>query len=182
MNKQTNRMRIKEVWSGGQTGADMGGLLAAEKFGIKTGGWCMPYGWNETGRHPDYIKRFGFSPVTGFGKSSLNRRTILNVRDTDATIIIAKDFNSPGTKLTIWAAHDRRKPVWRVSYAESGKSERTADNLKDEIDSWLNLHPDLTVEKINIAGNRESKAPGIQAFTKLLIEYLMRREQEVGKS
>ena len=32
------------IISGGQTGADQGGLLAARKSGIQTGGWC-PLGW-----------------------------------------------------------------------------------------------------------------------------------------
>ena len=36
--------RPSKIISGGQTGADMGGLLAAKDLGIRTGGW-MPKGW-----------------------------------------------------------------------------------------------------------------------------------------
>lgn len=35
---------IEKVISGGQTGADVGGVLAARLHHIKTGGW-MPKGW-----------------------------------------------------------------------------------------------------------------------------------------
>ena len=49
----------EKVISGGQTGADQAGLIAAEKAGITTGGW-MPKGFRTLdGPNPGLAARFG---------------------------------------------------------------------------------------------------------------------------
>ena len=48
---------IRQIISGGQTGADMGGLLASELIGIPRGGYC-PDGYvdeNEMGYEKDAV-------------------------------------------------------------------------------------------------------------------------------
>ena len=80
----------RKVISGGQTGADQAGLVAARRFGIPTGGW-MPRGWKTSGDKLAkwsggvasfymYDERVGFSvglnagrPVPTLASSSLVR-------------------------------------------------------------------------------------------------------------
>src|SRR5262245_37269304 len=53
------------VVSGGQTGADQAGLIAARRFGIPTGGW-MPKGFlTTTGPAPDLAREFGLREHSG---------------------------------------------------------------------------------------------------------------------
>lgn len=42
---------IEKIVSGGQTGADQGGLEAAEELGIPTGGWAPAGYYTEQGKH-----------------------------------------------------------------------------------------------------------------------------------
>ncbi|HME98544.1 MAG TPA: putative molybdenum carrier protein, partial [Terriglobia bacterium] len=52
---------MKKIISGGQTGADMGGLLAARELGIETGGMA-PKGWlTENGPEEVLLRSFGLS-------------------------------------------------------------------------------------------------------------------------
>ena len=49
---------LQKIISGGQTGADRGGLEAAEALGIETGG-TVPLGfWTTDGKCPELVTRF----------------------------------------------------------------------------------------------------------------------------
>ncbi len=75
-------MTLRKIISGGQTGADMGGLLAAKELGLETGG-TAPGGYKtEKGRNLDLRDIYG---LTQFG--TYPQRTRINVRDSDATVI-----------------------------------------------------------------------------------------------
>ena len=76
---------LHKVISGGQTGSDQAGLIAAARFGIATGGW-MPRGFETAdGPNPRLAERFGLREHTG----GYVERTSTNVRDSDGTIRIA---------------------------------------------------------------------------------------------
>jgi len=75
--------RLAEIISGGQTGADQGGLLAAQDLGIPTGG--LPQGWlTENGPQEALLRSFGLVECTESGYSA---RTHKNVLHADGTLL-----------------------------------------------------------------------------------------------
>lgn len=148
---------IKKVISGMQTGSDIGGLMVAEKYGITTGGWA-PKGYKtEVGPKPDWGKRFNILESTSNGYIG---RTYANAKMGDGTIRFARNFQSAGEICTLKAIEKFNKPYIDVDY----------DNPRpvEEIVDWINKY---NINILNIAGNRESYAPGIQLFVE---EYLSR--------
>lgn len=154
------------ILSGGQTGADYGGLLAAKSLGIATGG-VAPKGFRtENGPRPDLGIEFG---LVESESDSYPPRTRENIRLCDVCILIASDFSATGTSLTKRIAIEFGKPVFEVSYSSREFINRvnlSESYLIKDIRTWLRCHKPST---INVAGNRESKARGIEQFTYNLI-------------
>ena len=141
---------LRRVISGGQTGADLAGLLAARKVGIETGGW-IPKGWlTELGPRP-VLKKLGLREHTS---DKYPPRTKQNILDSDATLIIAEHLDR-GSALTRDLCYRLHKPVFHISLNDMEDSERTVQ----EVVHWLEKRH---VQVINIAGNRESRSPGLQ--------------------
>lgn len=84
----------------------------------------------------------------------------------DCTIIIARDINSSGTKLTIKLCKELNKPYIIITEELKGLTLHEMCMLL-----YLKLKDDK-VEIINVAGNRESVAPGIQDFSYRVIKEL----------
>jgi hypothetical protein len=137
--------------SGGQTGADLAGLLAAERCGIKTGGWA-PKGYRtEKGKQFILKTRFGLKE---HGDWRYDPRTRLNVEESDVTVILSPISNSSGTKLTIGACNNTqpKKPYLLISDVSN------AELCIEDIANFLEQHkPNI----INVAGNRETVYPGL---------------------
>ena len=152
---------IEKIISGGQTGADQGGLEAGKELGLQTGG-TAPFGWKtENGPQPALL-RDTYNLVSNLS-SSYPARTRLNVLNSDGTITFG-DFYSPGSKLTIKYCGSLLKPLYRVCREDIPIFEK-----KDFL-NWLGKYD---VKILNVAGNRESKNPGIQERVKaFLIETL----------
>ena len=143
-------MKLKKVISGGQTGIDQAGLEAAKLEGFETGG-LMPKGFKTlSGKKPQFKQLYNMSEDSS---ETYPPRTYANVHNSDATIRIARNFNSLGEALTLKA----------ISYYNKRSKDIDLDNPGDPKDlaKWL---IDLEVEILNIAGNSESTAPG--AFKK----------------
>ena len=100
---------INKIVSGGQTGADMGGLLAAELIGIPRGGYCPNNFSDENGFNDEFVPRFGLTP-----KGSLKERTVYNVAESDGTVIFSKNLESTGTKTTIGICEKLKRPYYIV--------------------------------------------------------------------
>jgi len=146
---------LVKVISGGQTGADQGGLQAAKAVGLKTGGW-MPKGYvTQTGNRPDFADLYGIKEHTS---SKYPPRTFANVKDSDGTIRLARDFESSGERLTLKAITQYKRPYFDVNI----------DNppLPVIVREWLRKHK---IQTLNVAGNAERRANGVNAFT---IDYL----------
>jgi len=144
-----------KVISGGQTGADIAGLIAAKKCGLDTGGVCARNFQTEIGNKPEYAKMYNLVDKN----YDYHKRTVENVKNSDFTLIFADNVNSPGTKLTISACNSHSKP-----YLINPKPL--------DIVSILQFG---SIQVINIAGNRESVAPGITSRTeKILIDAFRR--------
>lgn len=145
-----------KIISGGQTGADRGALIAAKELGLQTGGW-MPKGFRaQDGDHPEFEELYG---VVEHESPNYQPRTALNVRDSDATIRIATNFESPGERLTLKMIRQYCKPYLDIDpLNESHTPERLVD--------WLRKN---NVKILNVAGNSERTSSGIEEFTTAFI-------------
>ncbi|MBY0457467.1 MAG: putative molybdenum carrier protein [Gemmataceae bacterium] len=143
-------MRLEWVISGGQTGADRGGLIAAKAAGIRTGGW-MPAGFRaQDGFHPEFAKRYG---MYEHASDRYPPRTERNVWGSDATLRFARDWNSPGEVLTLDLCERYGRPHLDV--------DPDGAVTPVQVVEWL-IANDVRV--LNVAGNSERTAPGIEAF------------------
>lgn len=140
-------MRLKRIISGGQTGADQGGLEAAAFLGIPTGG-KMPKGFKtEEGYFPELADKYDVEELIS---GEYAPRTRYNVLDSDATVIFG-DLSSPGSRTTRQMCLDSKRPCLVV--------EEFNDFYRRLFDDFLNMYE---VTTLNVAGNRESKNTGIQ--------------------
>ncbi|MDD3039058.1 putative molybdenum carrier protein [Bacteroides sp.] len=144
---------IKLVISGGQTGADIAGLLAAKHCNIKTFGFVPPGYFNESGNDNSLADIFGLVELEinpKFTTSDYYReRTKQNIHFSDGTVIFATDLNSPGTILTINTCKMLNNPF-------------IINPTKLQLLDFITINE---IKDLNIAGNRESKSPGIQDST-----------------
>lgn len=142
------------IISGGQTGADIAGLRAAKRCGIKTGG-TAPKGWmTEYGPRPELQKVYGLKEYP-FGGSYVTR-TKSNVINSDVTLLCVRQPKSPGSKLTKELCSMYKKPCLTIYFNDGGSVQ---SGQMDAVRDWLWKH---NPSVINIAGNRESKSPGIE--------------------
>lgn len=142
---------LRKVISGGQTGADMGAVLAARDHGLETGGW-MPKGWKIEGGHRSSEE----ATFYGFQEHESPRyadRTRDNVRDADLTLMVASDWDSPGTGRTMAELNALGKPCFII--------DRRNPQPHVVVAGWLR---EAGCEVLNVAGNRESRSPGMQAW------------------
>lgn len=156
-------MRLKII-SGGQTGADQAGLRAAKVAGFETGGFA-PKGFKTEAEPAAWLEDFG---LVEHESSNYPARTRANIAAADATICFDA-AESKGTDLA-YATCERLKKPFRcvmIDYAADGQPfvSRLTHPPK-EIAEWL---VENNVRVLNVAGNRESKAPGIG---KLVEKYL----------
>jgi hypothetical protein len=146
----------EKIISGGQTGADLGGLVGAERCGIQTGGAAPKNFKTEVGCQPVLQSRFN---LHAHASSHYEGRTRENILNSDGTLIFATQPGSAGTKLTIRICAEENKPWCLI--------DPNRDTAVFEIRKFVeNLRPQI----LNIAGNRESVSPGITKAVANLIE------------
>lgn len=138
--------RIKRIISGGQSGVDRAALDAALAAGLAIGGWCPKGRRAEDGSIPERY------PLAETPKRDYAQRTAWNVRDSDATLILCRGAPSGGTAHTAAVARKLGRPLYIVDL-----DEQTEPAL---IRRWLIAHG---IRVLNVAGPRESQAPGIYA-------------------
>jgi hypothetical protein len=133
-----------KIISGGQTGVDRAALDIAIELGLAHGGWVPEGRIAEDGPIEEkYIldEELDVSYAT---------RTISNIRNSDATLIITRGSMIGGTKLTWEEANRSGKPVLAIDLSNCS----LADNIS-RIQNWMTrVDPGI----LNIAGPRESEA------------------------
>jgi hypothetical protein len=148
---------LKLIISGGQTGADSqsdpfgnrGGLLAARYLGIATGGFA-PQGYlTETGVDL-MLAELGLQETDS---PSGEVRTRRNVDLADATVIFADCVDGDGTKLTLELCVALGKPY-------------LLNPDPQFLRGWLRENK---FRVLNVAGNRESIAPGLGDRVRVLL-------------
>lgn len=158
---------LKKVISGGQTGADIGGIRAAQACGIVTGGWLPKGCITQEGCKPNLLSEFG---MLEHDKSGYPPRTEANVRDSDATIRLATNLKSRGETCTLSAIKWYKKPYLDVDM----KKPRPVE----EVVNWI-LQENVKI--LNVAGNAESTSPGIGAAVENYLGQIFRACREAGE-
>lgn len=138
-----------KIISGGQTGVDRGALDAALDLGVDVGGYCPRGRKAEDGRIPEKYSFLQETPGTGY-----IQRTLWNVRDADATLVLHQGEMGPGTKQTIKMCHGQKKRCLVVDMRDR--------NSVDTVRAWIKMSP-TTI--LNVAGPRETGSPGVGAVT-----------------
>lgn len=166
-------MHLTKIISGGQTGVDRGAIGAALNAGFPYGG-KIPFARDaEDGQVPAC-----FTELEEIDGGYVDR-TQLNVQESDATLILnVGPHLSSGTRMTAEFALKEGAPllVLNVRRLYEWRTQGEVPNflaavLTDQILmwlqlKWLGLHATRT---LNVAGPRESKAPGIEALTYSLV-------------
>jgi hypothetical protein len=138
--------RPEKIISGGQTGVDRGALDAAIALGIPHGGWCPKGRLAEDGAIPPIYE------LLENDSPQYADRTRKNVLDSDATLILCRGCPSGGTELTLRLAVRHKRPHRAVDLNNPPPP--------GQLRRWLSKVRPAT---LNVAGPRESQAPGIAA-------------------
>ena len=142
--------------SGGQTGVDRAALDAALALGLPCGGWCP------AGRRAEDGAIAARYPLRETPAADPAQRTGWNVRDSDATLLLCpRGVSSPGTEWTQRCAERLGRP-WHRAAPEP-------DALHDAA-RWLAAQAPAV---LNVAGPRESEAPGVYAAARTWLEALL---------
>ncbi len=157
-------MRPGKIISGGQSGVDRAALDFAIERGIPWGGWAVD-GWRaEDGTIPERYREH----MHECGTRDYRDRTDMNIRTSEATLIIARRDTldrrgkfTGGTLLTARYAKMSHRPIGWAFVDDA----HAADRVGAFVDSLTKGQPIV----LNIAGPRESKAPGIYAATLALL-------------
>lgn len=148
-----------KIISGFQTGADWGAIEAAYKSDLETGGY-VPQGYiNENGQTDAAGMHFYHAIETR--SPNYYQRTYLNIKHSDATLIVAQNFESKGTLLTIKELVKQKKSYRTITYRPKTPI-IYLEKIQDRIYSWVR---ESDIHILNVAGNRESVSPGIQEWT-----------------
>lgn len=154
---------LVKIISGGQTGADRGGLDAAIDLGLEHGGWA-PFGRRaEDGKIP---LKYQIRELT---TSDYPSRTRVNIEESDATAIFVAGAVTPGSRLTLALCKEIGKPhiVLRINNGMRFLARR--------LRYWLAQN---AIRTLNVAGSRESSSPGIQDDVRVLIKLAVTGEYE----
>lgn len=146
----------EKIVSGGQTGADRAALDVALELGLKVGGWIARGRRTEDGQLPDRYPNF---LETDSQEPQL--RTELNVRDSDATLILSHGELSGGSLLTLKLTRRLGRPVLHLDLAALGEHEATR-----QLRQWLAV---VRPHALNVAGPRNSEDPMIFEATKRVL-------------
>ena len=146
-------MEVFKIISGGQTGADKGGLIAAKKANIKTGGIAPKGFMTEAGKDLSLKTEYGLRENFS---DDLKERTLSNLRGAHCTVVFATKPGSKGTKFTIDSLKKEKRKHLVLSPYEDDAVEKVREFLNTVYDKYKN--PII----INIAGNRESRSKGLE--------------------
>lgn len=143
---------LHKVISGGQTGSDQGGLIAAKLRNVATGGTAPAKFMTTVGPQPQLAELYGM-----VAEGTLQSRTKKNIKDSDATLLISGDWASRGTILTMNLCDALDKPC--IQFDTSATRLGAINAANDPSDEVLNFIVDSLIQQhvrvLNVAGNRE---------------------------
>jgi hypothetical protein len=140
-------MKVEQIISGAQTGADRAALDFAMEYGIEHGGW-VPSGRTAEDGVLDERYQVWELPSGGYPE-----RTEKNVVSADATLILSHGELSGGSLLTRQLAQTHGKPWLHIDLGRAAAFDAAID-----INDWISENG---IQVLNIAGPRASKDPTI---------------------
>lgn len=146
--------------SGGQTGVDRAALDFAIKSNIPCGGWCPRTRKAEDGKIPEKY------PLKEAGSVRYQHRTRLNVKDSNATLIITDGSYSRGTELTARIAIQYAKPFFKIA-------DKDNKNIK-ELLKWLGRYKP---EILNVAGPRGSEGSEVYKLAFIILKKVLTKSE-----
>lgn len=151
---------LGRIVSGGQTGADRAALDWAVRTGVPYGGWCPRGGLAEDLPDPPGLLRV-YPALRETPSADSAQRTSWNVRDSDGTLVVvpAGAGPGPGTAYTLAEAVRLGRPHL-LTHGEDPAA----------VSRWLATLPARPT--LNVAGPRESRAPGTYAACLRLLDAL----------
>ena len=162
-------MLISKIVSGGQTGVDRGAIAAARELGFPYGGMIPKGRLAEDGIVPEEFDQMEVAP-----RKDYRFRTEWNVAHSDATLLLSFDSElTGGTKRTMEFCEKHAKPYWIENLNAINETDRGLEVLY-----WLEAEFGTKQAVLNVAGPRESKAPGIQAKTQAFVARLIQAVRE----
>lgn len=161
---------LDTVISGGQTGADQGGLIAAALFGVQTGG-TAPAMYKTSDGYCPLLQTLGLT-----AEGDYKTRTVKNINESDGTIIITANASSPGSLKTEAHARSSGKPCLNISIStiagmmyDPGVDERHLQELCDALGFEVSLFIAMkNIRVLNVAGNRELQSDGTSFGTSVI--------------
>lgn len=160
---------VKEIISGGQTGVDRAALDLAIALDIPHGGWCS---YGRKAEDGIISRKYNLKETELPTSEELQdnpdaiykKRTELNARDSDGTLIIIKDDPIGGTLNTIEILEKYKKPylIYNLSN-DSGIS---------DVANWI---VNNNIRRLNVAGPRESQTPGIYDLAYDVLHQLLKQ-------
>ncbi len=144
------RKALTKIISGGQAGADRGGLDFAIEHGIPHGGYCPKGRRSEDGVIPPEYS------LTETPSRDYPQRTEWNVRDSDGTAVISIAAElTGGSAKTVRLAEKHGKPCVHLSKDRDGV--KAPELLAKFIEQYR-------IKILNVAGPRASKEPAVGGF------------------
>ncbi|MCP4645481.1 MAG: molybdenum cofactor carrier [bacterium] len=146
------------IVSGGQTGVDRAALDAALRRGVPCGGWCPK------GRLAEDGLIDGKYPLKETPSVLYAERTRLNVRDSDATLVLTWGAPTGGTAFTIEIAEELAKPHCVVDLE--------GDPSEVPVASWVR---ESGLRVLNVAGPRASHHEAVYGAASAFLDCLLER-------
>ena len=152
-------VKALKIISGGQTGVDRGALDVALRHGIQCGGWCPAGRLDEFGKIPDHY------PVQELQGGGFTERTLQNVNDSDATVVIYAGEPRGGTEQTVRFCIELERPHQLID-ASRVATEDAAKLIADFV-------RENKISILNVAGPRQSEWPeGYDYASRVLSAFL----------
>jgi len=148
----------KKIIAGGQTGTDRAALDFAIAHGIPHGGWCPK------GRKAEDGAISSIYQLNEMATVHYLKRTKQNIVDSDATLILNFGDLGGGTLRTIQLAEQLNKPFITVQLDR--------DDLANQIEETYNWIREVCGDRLNVAGPRESKRPGVYRLSYHFLDQL----------
>ncbi|MCH8263058.1 MAG: putative molybdenum carrier protein [Proteobacteria bacterium] len=150
-----------KIISGGQTGVDRAALDAALESGVSVGGWCPQGRKAEDGPIAEKY------PLQELPDSGYKKRTLKNVQNSDATVIIYFESVSGGTEKTLLYCLNEKKPYLLI---DGGSI--TQDIASKQIKYFIDENQ---ISLLNVAGPRASTEIRGYEYTKQVITLMLKR-------
>lgn len=164
-------MALTKVISGGQTGVDIAALRAAKARGIRTGGTAPKAFMTLAGSNPDLRDVYHLEQVD---TDSYAYRTMCNVRDSDGTLRLARNFDTYGEQCTLKYIRKFDKPTIDVWLLPTGASKQSYSYNPDAVHDVLVWLYYWDIKILNVAG---SSSPKVESTVEEFLTELFKREK-----